>query len=432
MFNLTTQRMAKVLLMSQEPNNVVTALVRNGGHDPTEAHSLVKGFEVAKTLPYGSIIVTEHNLSDGNAKDFMAMLDKEGLTHRVIVHSEDCNEKDVKKASKSRLYADFLYTAALDKTLLNSINDFLPGIRNTNILPGYLFQIKGEEADLLMYNICKMGPLEINVAISGETGLGKERVAKAIHEQSSRRDKPIIFVKHDKFFLHSDCHKTCEECYLHKCIREAENGTLVLVDLHLYCKRGQAIISSLLDDHKHNIRIIVTTNNDEMIQMVESGAFNRNLWLRLSHGLIELPPLRECPENIEWLSSLILSHFSETHNRPLVVLTEDALVVLKAFAWPGNVMQLYTVLNRASALTSKKKLKANDFLELVEKENEYENESDEQYVVRILSTSVTFEVAVRRYNKSRRTLQKRMVQYGRDRRGNRIHNPSEPDAQINY
>lgn len=424
--------MAKVLLLSRESDRMISALVRSGGHDPTEANSLTEGYEVAKTLPYGSIIVTEHNLEGGTAKDLMAMLEKEGLPHPVIIHSEDRKDKDVREAKKSRLCAEFFFTAQLDQTLLPAINKYRPGLIKEKVLPGCLFQFKGEEADLLMCKIGQMGPLEVNVAISGEIGLGKERVAKALHEQSPRSDKPIVFVKHHKHFLSAECQRNCEECYLHKCIAEAKNGTLVLTDLHLFCKKGQAIIQSVLYDPEHNIRIIATTNKEEMVAKIESGEFDRNLWYQLSEGLIELPPLRECPTNIEWLSKLILAHFSETHDRPLVILTDDALAVLKSFAWPGNVMQLNTVLTRAAAVAKKNKLVPKDFIDLVEVEERLENESEEDYVIRILSTSATFDIAVKRYNKSRRTLHNRISQFGLDNRGRRLHPRIDPAHQRDY
>lgn len=88
MFNTKPQSMAKILLVNRSPQNLAVALVRSGGHEPIEVLSFKHGLEVARDLPYDSIVVAEYKNSDGEAPEFMENLEKSGIHHRVIVHSD--------------------------------------------------------------------------------------------------------------------------------------------------------------------------------------------------------------------------------------------------------------------------------------------------------------------------------------------------------
>lgn len=409
--------MAKILLVSRSPHNLAVALVRSGGHEPIEVLSFKSGLEAARDLPYDSIIVAEYKNHDGEAPEFMDRLWEAGIHHHVIVHSDRCNVNEWMKMHKQTLFATYLQTATLDQTLLEAIAQYLPGLHDRDILPGVLFQQKGEVADLLMLHIGKVGPLDVNVAVAGESGLGKERIAKAVHERSLRSRMPIKFVRHDKYVINASCQKECGECYLHRCFREAEGGTLALIDLPYFCKKGQAILSNKLHDPECNVRVVATADANIIKSKVDSGEFNANLWYELSEGMIELPPLRECPETIEWLAKTLLAQFCISNNRPQLVLTDDAVTVLKAFAWPGNVMQLNSVLIRKASLCESGYLEANDFIDLVVFDQIREDESDKERLSRILRFSPTIEIAAIRYGKSVRTIYNRMKKYNMDRKG---------------
>ena len=154
-----------------------------------------------------------------------------------------------------------------------------------------------------------------------------------------------------------------------------------------------------------------------MKEKVEAGEFNSNLWFELSVGMIEIPPLRDCPDNIEWLAKRLLEHFCAKHNRPKLIITDNAIMVLKAFAWPGNVIQLNSVLSRKAVKCESGVIDADDFLDLVEIDEERMDESKYDRFIRILKTSPTIAIAAKRLGKSIRTIYNWMKKHGVNSRG---------------
>ena len=120
--------------------------------------------------------------------------------------------------------------------------------------------------------------------------------------------------------------------------------------------------------------------------------------------MIEIPPLRDCPDNIEWLAKKLLEHFCVTHNLPKLIITNDAIMVLKAFAWPGNVMQLNAVLVRKAVQCEKGVIDADDFIDLIEVDEVQKGETLFDRFIRVLKSSPTVAIAAKRLGKSVRTL----------------------------
>lgn len=161
-----------------------------------------------------------------------------------------------------------------------------------------------------------------------------------------------------------------------------------------------------------------------MRSKVEAGEFNPNLWFEISQGMIEIPPLRDCPENIEWLAKKLLEHFCKKHKRPKLVITDDAIMVLKAFAWPGNVMQLNSVLIRRAAKCESGVINADDFLDLIEMDEQIAGETVFEQFIRVLKSSPTITIAAKRLGKSVRTIYNWMKRHGVNSKGVPIVNKS--------
>lgn len=414
--------MAKILLVSRSPHVLAVSLLRSGGHEPIEVLSFKSGLEAARDLPYDSIIVAEYKNSDGEAPEFMDRLLEANIHHHVIVHSDKSSVDEWRRMHTRRLFATYLQTATFDHTLLETINTYLPGLRDREILPGSLFQQHGAVADKVMGDVGKVAPLDVHVTVSGESGLGKERIAKAVHENSPRHKMPITFVRHEDMVLDPPRQIPCEECFLEKCFRENQGGTLALIDLPHFCHKGQAILKSKMHDPTCDIRLVTTADKQQMQIKLKAGEFNPNLWYELSEGMIEIPPLRDCPENIEWLAKKLLEHFCKKHNRPEVIITDNAMMVLKALAWPGNVMQLNSVLVQRAARCESGVIDADDFLDLIEVEDEQEGESSLDRLKRILNSSPSVKIAAKRLGKSLRTTYNWMKKHGLNSKGLPIDN----------
>lgn len=410
--------MANVLLVSHSPNPMAVAIITAGDHSPTEVYSLSDGLAKAKELPYDSIILLEHIGNNKDISSFFKKMEVLGLNHRVILHYDPNENKGVTKHN-SKLCIDLLQTQTFDQTLIASIERNLPGIRNCSVLPGKMFHQKEEAADNLMFKVSRIGPLDCSVAIIGDTGQGKDRICQSLHEYSQRSHKPIMFVRHYDYVQRQECRSGCGTCYLEKCFKEVDGGSIVLLDLPQYCRKGQACLASHSHDPNCNVRIIATAEKKAMLKVLADGDFDRNLWNELSTTTIELPPLKDCPDTIEWLAKDLLNHFCKIHKRPQLNITDEAIMVLKTLPWPGNVMELNSVITQRAAVCLGDTMDVNDFYDLITIDEDRPNESDEQKVQRLLATSPSVEIAAKRYGKSESTMYGRMRKFNYDSNGNK-------------
>lgn len=216
----------------------------------------------------------------------------------------------------------------------------------------------------------KIADIPINVLITGETGTGKELIAKAIHYNSSRSNKPFVTVNcsavpesifESEMFGIERGVATGVDKRIGK-IEYANGGTLFLDeigDMPLLCqpKILRVIESQQLErlggreSIALNIRIIAATNKD-LKKEVEKGNFREDLFYRINVVNLHLPPLRERKEDIPLLLNYFLEHCSRKLCRPLMQFSPDVIELLMQHHWPGNVRELENEVERAVALAA--------------------------------------------------------------------------------
>ena len=210
------------------------------------------------------------------------------------------------------------------------------------------------------------------VLITGESGTGKELAARAIHERSARRDRPLVTVNcasvprelfESEFFGHVKGAFTGAVRDRIGRFQLADRGTIFLdevgeIPLELQSKLLRVLqdqqVQRVGEDHERqlDVRVIAATNHN-LKEECEAGRFRRDLYYRLSVFPIELPPLRDRLEDIQLLAAHFLELASRRLNCPRVVLTDQALEQLTAYDWPGNVRELHNVIERAVILTQR-------------------------------------------------------------------------------
>jgi DNA-binding NtrC family response regulator len=207
------------------------------------------------------------------------------------------------------------------------------------------------------------------VLVSGETGTGKELVARAIHYMSDRAPFPFVAVNcgalpdtllEDELFGHergafTDAHQRRKGLVAH-----AERGTLLLDEVDTLSGRAQIALLRMLQDKKYrpvgtgselqaDVRILSATNA-ALDRLVERGSFRADLYYRLCVFSIELPPLRERVEDIPTLAAHFIGKHKSEDARPLT-LSPEALQRLLAYTWPGNVRELENAIIRGIHLS---------------------------------------------------------------------------------
>jgi transcriptional regulator with GAF, ATPase, and Fis domain len=215
----------------------------------------------------------------------------------------------------------------------------------------------------------RAAPADVPILITGETGSGKEVVARAIHERSPRASGPIIRVNcgaiptelvDSELFGHEKGSFTGAVAVRKGWFERADSGTLFLDEIGELTPAAQVRLLRVLQDGTFervggqrtlsvNVRIVAATHR-ELSAMVAGGQFRRDLWYRLSVFPIHLPPLRERLGDV----GPFATHFAaqagaRLFGAPLVPTRED-IALLEAHTWPGNVRELAAVIERAALL----------------------------------------------------------------------------------
>ncbi|MBI5154188.1 sigma-54-dependent Fis family transcriptional regulator [Candidatus Poribacteria bacterium] len=212
-------------------------------------------------------------------------------------------------------------------------------------------------------------PLEVPVLILGETGSGKEVIARAIHEHSSRAGGPFIRVNcgaipHElidsELFGHEKGSFTGAIASRRGWFEQADRGTLFLDEVGELSPQAQVRLLRVLQEGTLTrvgaespihveVRVISATNRD-LSQMVREGSFRQDLWYRLAVFPILLPPLRDRLEDLPELARHFAERASRRFGLTLRLPTADDLRLLVAYPWPGNIRELQAVIDRAAIL----------------------------------------------------------------------------------
>ncbi len=221
----------------------------------------------------------------------------------------------------------------------------------------------------LVSEVNRVAESDFTVVIIGETGSGKEVVARAIHEASSRSKGPFIPVDcgaipetllESELFGHERGAFTGAEVQKPGKFEIAQGGTLFLDEISNMPMGSQAKLLRVLQEKKVyrvggtkaiqvNVRLLVASNQD-LHELALSSSFRRDLFYRLNEFTITVPPLRERKEDIPYLAKRFLDNANQELNKQVKGFSEIALNTLFAYNWPGNVRQLRSIIRRATLL----------------------------------------------------------------------------------
>jgi transcriptional regulator with PAS, ATPase and Fis domain len=221
-----------------------------------------------------------------------------------------------------------------------------------------------------------------NVLIFGETGTGKELVARAMHYNSERAERPFVAVNcgaltetllESELFGHVKGAFTGAIANHEGFFRKADKGTLFLDELSEVSHGLQVKLLRAIQErevmpvggrevHKFDVRLIAATNKD-LEDEVKKGTFREDLFYRINVITIPLPPLRDRKEDVPLLVNHFLQKYAQRLGRPSVKISREALQVLVNYDWPGNVRELENMIERAVALCEGNVIEATDLPE---------------------------------------------------------------------
>ena len=241
------------------------------------------------------------------------------------------------------------------------------------------FEIIGNDPKLnrAIEKALRVGPTDISVLITGESGVGKEAMPKIIHAESHRKHGKYIAVNcgaipegtiDSELFGHEKGAFTGATQTRQGYFEVADKGTIFLdevgelplptqVRLLRVLETGEFMKVGSSKVQKTDVRIIAATNVD-MQQSIKKEQFREDLYYRLSTVEIELPPLRQRKEDIHLLFRKFAVDFGRKYNMPTIRLEDDAIRLLEKYHWPGNIRQLRNTAEQISVLETERSISA--------------------------------------------------------------------------
>jgi DNA-binding NtrC family response regulator len=224
--------------------------------------------------------------------------------------------------------------------------------------------------------VSQVAPTDATVVIEGETGTGKELVARMIHRFSNRAAQPFVAVDCTSIpaaLIESELFGVLKGAFTGAdrdrigVFEAANKGTVFLDEIGDIDPAFQAKLLRFLQEReirpvgsprekKVDVRVVVATNRN-LQKMVEEGKFREDLWFRLNAVQLTMPPLRERRSDVPLLTHYFLNKYNSRYNRN-VKLTESGLKALKDFTWPGNIRQLQHLIERLTILAPNDRIDA--------------------------------------------------------------------------
>ncbi len=236
-------------------------------------------------------------------------------------------------------------------------------------------------------SVRRLASSDVDVLVIGETGTGKELVARSLHRQSSNRSGRFVPVDcaaipeslmESELFGHERGAFTGADQKTIGLMEFANRGTFFLDEVNALPLGLQAKLLRSLEERRFrrvgatqeidvDIRVIAASNED-LATLVEDGRFREDLYYRLNVGRVEIPPLRDRDSDVPLLVEHFLEHHQAGSDRQVTGVSSDALDALRAYSWPGNVRQLRNAVRRALVMASGPVLTLEDLPEEVKSE----------------------------------------------------------------
>ena len=372
------------LLVDDEPDilELLAITLMRMGIDTQQAKTLSEAYQLLAQQTF-DLCLTDMHLPDGNGLDLVSHIQQDHPNTPVAVITAFGSIETAIEALKQGAF-DFVSKPVELPRLRDMVQQALkikPSISLGEEVKETTCELLGQSPAIqrLRGQINKVARSQAPVYISGESGSGKELVARLIHELSPRADAPFVPVNcgaiptelmESEFFGHKKGSFTGATNDKLGLFQSAQSGTLFLdevadLPLHMQVKLLRAIQEKSVrpvgsqKEEPTDVRILSATHKDLALE-VENGNFRQDMFYRINVIEINVPSLRERQEDIVLLADFFLEKLGQNNGTPAAQLTPDALAVLQGYNFPGNVRELENTLERAYTLCENNIIDAND------------------------------------------------------------------------
>jgi len=357
---------------------------RLAGHEATVCDNASRAVELLRTEKF-DLIFSDVVMPGKSGLEFLEEIKSAGVKAPVILISGQANIEMAVRATKLGAL-DFLEKPLSTDKLLVTVENALRLSRledeNRELkrrLGKHQLVGSGSAMKKLLAQIDRVAGSETRVCILGETGTGKELVARAIHDRSQRRDMPFItlncaavpaeLIESELFGHEKGAFTGAAGRHIGK-FEQAEGGTLFLDEIGDMPVAMQAKLLRVLEESeiervggerpvKVNVRVVVATHRN-LEELVAQNTFRRDLFHRVYVFPLFLPSLRERPEDFAELLAHFAQQVASQNGWKEKEFAEDAIAMLRRYSWPGNVRELRNIVERLVLLGEGQKISAED------------------------------------------------------------------------
>ena len=377
-------RKANLLIVDDEAGTLasLSRAFRLAGHEATVCDNAGKALELARSEDFD--LIFSDVVMPG--KDGLALLEEmraQGVSTPVVMMSGQAHIEMAVRATKLGAI-DFLEKPISSEKLLLTVENALKlrrlELENRQLrqrLGDHQIVFTGEAMKKVMAQVERVAPTETRVCILGETGTGKELVARALHEKGQRSSGPFVAINcaavpaeliESELFGHEKGSFTGATGRHIGKFEQADHGTLFLDEIGDMPLAMQAKLLRVLEEGEIerigtakpvpvNVRVIVATHRN-LEALVADSKFRQDLFHRVFVFPVYLPPLRERREDIPALISHFAAQLCAQNNWKPAAFTCEGMQALQSYAWPGNVRELRNVVERLMLLASSEEVDA--------------------------------------------------------------------------
>lgn len=406
--------MNRVLIVDASSSDcrIMAGFLTKAGYDPVTVEAFDAAKDEVEKLPPGAVIVTAMKFTRGTAQDLINWQKSVGYKFPVIAIVDNLNPSDLLDLMRSGI-TDVIQRPAIDKQIVETVGKFAKPENIVLHLDNTLIPRRSKQFREIEQSITAIASTNANAIIFGESGMGKEQIARQIYLQSSRTEKPLTILeaggaalvgKHDPESDRSEIYDRIEGYF-----QNAKGGTLIVKNIELLNFEKQSVLLHILEQEHPDVRLICTANST-LLKMVGDGLFRENLYYILRQTSITVPPLREMTEDIQDISDYLLSCYSNKTNQPKMRLEASALKAMKLYPWPGNIRELkdkvlFAAFHAAGETIAADDIKLDDLIPETAEDLTHRNpKAEKERIIKAFNRAGTWRGAAKLLNVSEKTL----------------------------